>query len=150
MAAKYDGSPNCTALGALSQQYINAGGGSPGTALEVEINLERARVHAWMARALSESLLLSAMFVIRTSVVTPRSTIRRMQVTTGTVVDGQIVVEGDPLPDGTVVTILARESRETFVVPPELEAELLESLAEAQRGELNPAEELFQRLRRDA
>ena len=52
---KYDSSPNCTALGALSHQYINAGGGSPETSLEVEINFERARVHAWMARALSES-----------------------------------------------------------------------------------------------
>lgn len=52
---KYDSSPNCTSLGALSQQYINAGGGAPDTSLEVEVNFERARVHAWMARALSES-----------------------------------------------------------------------------------------------
>lgn len=52
---KYDASPNCTALGALSQQYVNAGGGAPDAPLEVEINFERARVHAWMARALSES-----------------------------------------------------------------------------------------------
>jgi len=52
---KYDRSANCTALGALSQQYINAGGGRAETSLEVEINFERSRVHAWMARALSES-----------------------------------------------------------------------------------------------
>lgn len=52
---KYDRSPNCTSLGALSQQYIDAGGGRSDTPLEVEINFERARVHAWMARALSES-----------------------------------------------------------------------------------------------
>ncbi len=52
---KYDMSANCTALGALSRQYIDAGGGRPETSLEVEINFERAVVHAWMARALSES-----------------------------------------------------------------------------------------------
>jgi hypothetical protein len=44
-----------------------------------------------------------------------------MQLATGTVVGGKVVVEGDPLPEGTVVTILARESDETFEVPPELE-----------------------------
>ncbi len=35
-----------------------------------------------------------------------------MQLTTGTVVGGKIIVEGDPLPEGTVVTILAREGDE--------------------------------------
>ena len=54
------------------------------------------------------------------------------------------------LPDGTVVISLARDSDETFVVPPELEAGLLESIAEAERGELIPADELLQRLRRNA
>jgi hypothetical protein len=49
-----------------------------------------------------------------------------------------------------VVISLARDSDETFVVPPELEAGLLESIAEAERGELIPADELLQRLRRNA
>jgi hypothetical protein len=70
-----------------------------------------------------------------------------MQLATGTVVDGKIVVEGDPLPEGTVVTILARENDETFLVPPELEAELQESIAEAERGETISAAELLRRLR---
>lgn len=35
----------------------------------------------------------------------------------------------------------------TFVVTPELEAELLDSLEEAERGEVVPADELLQRLR---
>ena len=69
-----------------------------------------------------------------------------MQLTTGTVVGGKIVIEGNPFPDGTVVTILARESDKTFVVPPEM---LLESLQEAQRGESTPADELLQRVRRN-
>jgi hypothetical protein len=73
-----------------------------------------------------------------------------MQLATGTVVGGKIVVEGDPLPEGAVVTILAREADETFEVPPELEAELLESIAQAERGETISAEELLKRLRRTA
>ena len=71
-----------------------------------------------------------------------------MQIASGTVVDGKIVVEGDPLPDGTVVTILAREADETFTIPPELETVLTESIAEADRGETISAEELLARLRR--
>ena len=71
-----------------------------------------------------------------------------MQFATGTVVGGKIVVEGEPLPDGTVVTILAREADETFEIPPELEADLLASMAEADRGETVPADEVLQRLRR--
>jgi hypothetical protein len=70
-----------------------------------------------------------------------------MQLATGTVVDGKIVVEGEPLPEGATVTILAREADETFEVPPELEPELLESLAQAARGETISAEEMLERLR---
>ena len=74
--------------------------------------------------------------------------INAMQVTTGVVVDGKVVVEGDPLPDGTVVTIIARDTEDTFEVPPELEAELLESIAQADRGETLSADEVIERLRR--
>ena len=73
-----------------------------------------------------------------------------MQLATGTVVGGKIVVEGEPLPEGAVVTILAREADETFEVPPELESELLESLAQAARGETISTEEMLERLRRIA
>jgi hypothetical protein len=73
-----------------------------------------------------------------------------MQLATGTVVDGKVVVEGEPLPEGAAVTILVREAEETFEVPPELEADLLESIAEADRGETISAEELIERLRRIA
>ena len=77
-----------------------------------------------------------------------RSMIHPMQLTTGIVVGGKVVVEGDPLPEGTVVTILARDADETFEVPPELEAELLESMAQADRGETLSADEVIERLRR--
>ena len=73
-----------------------------------------------------------------------------MQLATGRVVGGKVVVEGDPLPEGAVVTILAREADETFEVPTELEAELLESIAQAERGETIPAAEVLERLRRIA
>jgi hypothetical protein len=73
-----------------------------------------------------------------------------MQLATGTVVDGKVVVEGEALPEGARVTLLVREADETFEVPPELEAELLESIAEADRGETISAGELIERLRRIA
>ena len=73
--------------------------------------------------------------------------IRLMQLATGTVVGGRIVVEGEPLPEGAIVTILAREADETFEVPPELEPELSESLAQAARGETISAEEMLERIR---
>lgn len=73
-----------------------------------------------------------------------------MRITPGRVVSGQIVVEGDPLPDGALVTVLSREKDETFELDLESEAELLESLAEADRGELIPAEHVLAKLRNPA
>jgi hypothetical protein len=73
-----------------------------------------------------------------------------MQLATGIVVGGKVVVEGDPLPEGAMVTILAREVDESFEVPPELEADLLESMAEADRGETISADAMIERLRRIA
>ncbi|MFN7571482.1 MAG: hypothetical protein ACK5TK_08520 [Betaproteobacteria bacterium] len=70
-----------------------------------------------------------------------------MQLAIGTVVGGKAIVEGAPLPEGAVVAVLAREAEETFDVPPELEAELLESIAEADSGQTFSADTLLQRLR---
>jgi hypothetical protein len=70
-----------------------------------------------------------------------------MRVTSGKVVSGHIVLEGEPLPDGSVVTVLAREIDESFELDAMAEAELLLSLAEADRGELIPAEEVLQTFR---
>ena len=65
-----------------------------------------------------------------------------MRVTSGKVISGQIVID-EPLPDGAVVTVLARDLNESFELDPAAEAELLLSLAEADRGELIPAEEVL-------
>jgi hypothetical protein len=51
------------------------------------------------------------------------------------------------LPEGTQVTVLARDSEETFEVDEELEAVLLESIAQGQRGERISAEELLREMR---
>jgi hypothetical protein len=70
-----------------------------------------------------------------------------MVITSGRVVAGKIVVDGDPLPDGAVVTVLSREGDETFALDSTTEAELLESMAEGDRGETIPAEEILRALR---
>ena len=73
-----------------------------------------------------------------------------MQLAAGTVVGGKVVVEGEPLAEGAIVTILAREADETFEIPPALEADLLASIAEADRGDTITTEALVERLRRNA
>lgn len=70
-----------------------------------------------------------------------------MLITSGRVVSGKIVVDGAPLPDGAVVTVLAREADETFELDAADEAELLESIAEGDRGETVPVEEVLRALR---
>ena len=71
-----------------------------------------------------------------------------MQLATGTVIDGKVVVEGLALPEGTVVTVLTRDEEETVRLSPADEAELLEALDEADHEEGISAEELFSRLQR--
>lgn len=71
-----------------------------------------------------------------------------MQVATGTVVEGKIVIEGLSLPEGTLVTVLTRDVEPTVRLSREEEAELLDALNEADREEGISAEELFKRLRR--
>lgn len=71
-----------------------------------------------------------------------------MGIATGTVVQGKVLVEGVPLPEGTVVTVLTRESSGSVRLFAEDELELLEAIAEADRGETISPEELFERLDR--
>ena len=71
-----------------------------------------------------------------------------MQVTTGTVVNGKVVVEGTSLPEGAVVTLLSRGADESFSLTPEQEDELLEAMAEIDRGECVSLDELLNTLPR--
>ena len=71
-----------------------------------------------------------------------------MQVVTGTVVEGKIVLEGAFLPEGTVVTVYAQEPGSVVRLPPHLQAELEEAIDEADRADGIPAEELFAQLKK--
>ena len=69
-----------------------------------------------------------------------------MQITSGKVVNGRVVVDAE-LPEGADVTLITTTDEETFEVSPELEAILLESIAQGERGEVISAEELLRELR---
>jgi len=71
-----------------------------------------------------------------------------MKVATGKVIGGKVVLEGKPLAEGSVVTVVAREDDETFEVSPEEEKALLAAIAQAERGEVISWEELREQLRR--
>ncbi len=70
-----------------------------------------------------------------------------MQVATGTVVNGKIVVEGADLPEGAVVTVLSRGAAESFSLSETQENELLEAIAEIERGGFETLDELLASLR---
>lgn len=63
------------------------------------------------------------------------STISPMQVATGTVVNGKIVLEGVALPEGAVVTVVTRGADESFSLSEAQEDELISAMAEIERGE---------------
>ena len=71
-----------------------------------------------------------------------------MKVATGLVVDGKVVVEGEALAEGSTVTVVLRDDEEAFDLTPEEEDELLESIAQIERGEFVTGEQLLERLRR--
>ena len=72
-----------------------------------------------------------------------------MQVFTALVKDGAIVPdEGVALPEGSRVTVIADEREAWLQLTPSQEAELAESIAEADRGDVISAAELFRRLSR--
>ncbi|HEV7669101.1 MAG TPA: hypothetical protein VGS22_11285 [Thermoanaerobaculia bacterium] len=71
-----------------------------------------------------------------------------MQIATGTVVDGKIVLEGVSLIEGAVVAIVARGADEGFSLTETEEDELLAAMAEIERGEYVTPEELLQSLPR--
>lgn len=69
-----------------------------------------------------------------------------MQVATGTVVDGKIVLEDVALEEGAVVAVVTRGADERFSLSEEQEQELVEALAEIERGEFVSLEELLRSL----
>jgi hypothetical protein len=69
-----------------------------------------------------------------------------MQLVTGTVVQGKVVLAGVTLPEGAVVTVLAQDTQAAVKLPPHLQTELEDALDEADREEGISAEELFAEL----
>jgi hypothetical protein len=71
-----------------------------------------------------------------------------MKVTTGRVVEGKVVIEGEPLTEGAFVTVVVRDDDETFDVSPEQERALLDAIVQADRGHVVSWEVLREQLRR--
>ncbi len=66
-----------------------------------------------------------------------------MQVSTGTVVNGKIVLEGVALTEGAVVTVVTRGAAESFSLTPAQEEELIASMAEIERGDFLTLQDLL-------
>jgi hypothetical protein len=66
-----------------------------------------------------------------------------MQVATGTVINGKIVLEGVPLAEGAKVTVVTRGADESFSLSEGQENALLASIAEIERGDYVTLEELL-------
>jgi hypothetical protein len=71
---------------------------------------------------------------------------RLVQVASGKVVDGRVIFEGE-LPEGADVTLIAVDGEEVFTADGELEAVLLESMAQGRRGDVISADELLAEMR---
>jgi len=70
-----------------------------------------------------------------------------MVMATGKVVDGKVIVDGDPLPEGITVAIYYEDAADDFRLSPEQVAQLEHSIAQADRGETIPAEDVRAELR---
>ncbi len=57
-----------------------------------------------------------------------------MKVMSGTVVEGKIVVDGEPLTDGSKVTVIAPDDEVTFELSPQQETEILIAISEIEQG----------------
>lgn len=69
-----------------------------------------------------------------------------MQVATGEVIGGKVVVVGLTLSEGELVTVLTQDAEVAVRLSADEEAEILDAIAESDRGETISAEELFSRL----
>ena len=70
-----------------------------------------------------------------------------MKIATGRVVGGKVVLEGESLIEGSVVTVIATEDDETFEVSPDEERALQAAIAQAERGQVVSWEDLREQLR---
>lgn len=71
-----------------------------------------------------------------------------MQVASGTVISGKVILDESVIVDGTDVYVPTRDADETLKLSPEELAELEAGLAEADRGDMISRDEFFKHLRR--
>lgn len=71
-----------------------------------------------------------------------------MRITTGKVRDGAIDLEGEVLPEGSIVTVIARDDEEEFELEPNEEADLIAAIEEADRGQTVDSSIVQDQLRR--
>ncbi|TMA32407.1 MAG: hypothetical protein E6J87_13020 [Deltaproteobacteria bacterium] len=69
-----------------------------------------------------------------------------MRISTGKVVSGKVELEGDPLPEGSVVTVLAPDGEEFFDLTEEEENLLLTSIRQAEAGQVRSASDVLAEL----
>ena len=68
-----------------------------------------------------------------------------MRISKGKVLDGQVIVEGDPLNEGSTVTILVSDET-TFRLNAEDEAALLQAIAGADQNDLISGEDVIKKI----
>ncbi|MCI0810916.1 MAG: hypothetical protein J4O10_05160 [Chloroflexi bacterium] len=68
-----------------------------------------------------------------------------MRITKGKVVGGHVIVEGDPLDEGSTVTVLISDER-TFTLSAEDEAALLRAISEADRDDLVDGDDVIKNI----
>ena len=71
-----------------------------------------------------------------------------MRVASGRVVDGRVELVDAEFPEGSAVTVLLPEDDETFEADEETERMLLESIAQCERGQTVPFDQVIEELRR--
>lgn len=70
-----------------------------------------------------------------------------MRVASGRIVDGKVQLQDAEFPEGATVTVLFPDDA-TFEADPEIERMLLDSIAQCERGETVPLDEVLAELRR--
>ncbi len=68
-----------------------------------------------------------------------------MRISKGKVVGGQVIVDGDPLDEGSTVTVLVSDEH-TFTLNAEDEAALLQAIAEADRDDLLDGDDVIKKI----
>ena len=71
-----------------------------------------------------------------------------MRIATGKIVEGKVVLEGEQFDEGASVTVIALDEAGSIDLTPAEEAELLEAVAEIDRGEFVDGADLLRALKR--